>query len=75
MGVSLVPLAKEPAMTALRQRMLEDMQIRNLAPGVNPLRPVEQRTGGRIHLLRGTSTVAVPVATSPASSVHRIATR
>ena len=32
MGAPLVPLAKEPSMTALRQRMLEDMQIRNLSP-------------------------------------------
>jgi site-specific recombinase XerD len=30
--VPLIPLAKEDAMTALRQRMLEDMQVRNLSP-------------------------------------------
>ncbi len=32
MGASLVPLAKETVMTALRQRMLEDMPVRNLSP-------------------------------------------
>ena len=32
MGILLIPGAKERAMTSLRQRMIEDMQVRNLSP-------------------------------------------